>query len=87
MVIGIMNISTKEIVETFILGKLPKLGMLHENKRTYIFPHGEFEVNLVRQIQVSKSGGHRLTCKSGLMVYVPSGWMGIFINSKHGWEQ
>lgn len=67
--------------------------MLHENERTYYFPvegsdkHSELHVGFVRELEVSKSGGHRITCASGLLVYVPSGWIGIEIDSDEGWEQ
>lgn len=68
--------------------------MLHENKRTYFFPDKddpeflhEVEITFVKEVKVSKSGGHRLTCHGGRMVYVPTGWLAIEIESDSGWEQ
>jgi len=63
------------------------MAKVHEILRTYIFRNGhELEVAEVRNIQVSESGGHRLTCSGGEMVYVPYKWLGIEIDSERGWE-
>lgn len=63
---------------------MPKV---HEYLRTYIFREGhELEVLDVRDVKVSESGGHRLTCKGGEKVYVTTGWLGIEIDSDRGWE-
>ena len=60
---------------------------LQETSRTYIFPNKEqHEVYNVVDLQVSKSGGHRLTCANGAMVYIPFKWIAIQIISNHGWE-
>ena len=65
---------------------------LHEYKRTYYFPLSDgttFELNVhsVRHLKVSSSGGHRLTKRDGTLVYVPTGWVCIVIDSDRGWEQ
>jgi len=68
--------------------------MIHEKERTYYFPNPitgkdwyTIGVSDVRELIVSKSGGHRLTTKDGRMIYVRSGWICIEIKSDFGWEQ
>lgn len=67
--------------------------MLHEKTRTYFFPNKiedqmnhEVTVQFVTEVKVSDSGGHRLTCKYGKLVYIPTGWLAIEIETDHGWE-
>lgn len=63
------------------------MSRVHEFSRIYIFREGhELHVSDVRDVKVSESGGHRLTCKGGEMVYVTTGWLGIEIDSDRGWE-
>ncbi len=66
---------------------------LNERSRTYVFEPREYPkldkdytVENVVELQVSKSGGHRLTTKDGGMVYIPFKWIAIEIQSDHGWE-
>lgn len=65
--------------------------MLHEKSRVYYFEakdgFREIEVTNVRELLVSKSGGHRLTKSDGYLVYIPTGWLAIKIHSNFGWEQ
>ena len=59
----------------------------HEKSRIYVFPNGGFyAVTNVKELLVSKSGGHRLTTADGLLVYVPFTWLAIEIESETGWE-
>lgn len=61
--------------------------MLHEIERVYIFPDDqELSIIKVRDVKVSESGGHRLTCDNKQLVYVRPGWLGIEIESTKGWE-
>ena len=61
--------------------------LLHEISRRYIFPKGEFiEIGAVVDLEVSKSGGHRITTSSGEMFYIPFTWLAIKIDSHDGWE-
>lgn len=64
-----------------------KDAIIQETTRCYIFPNDEeYNVDGVIHISVSKSGGHRLTTKDGLMYYIPFTWLAIEIRSDHGWE-
>ena len=63
------------------------MSKINESCRTYIFPRDELMViHNVRELLVSKSGGHRLTTKDGVMYYIPFKWIGIIIASDRGWE-
>ncbi len=63
------------------------MGHVNEKIRSYWFPEGKIiDVKCVRHIKVSDSGGHRLTCDDGTMVYVPYKWLCIVIDSDNGWE-
>ncbi len=63
------------------------MSKVREISRTYIFEHpNEVQVDDVRNIEVSDSGGHRLTCNNGSMIYVRAGWYAIEIESDFGWE-
>lgn len=60
---------------------------LQEQSRKYYFPGNEtFEVTSVRELVVSKSGGHRLTRANGKLVYIPPKWFAIKIKTKKGWQ-
>jgi len=63
------------------------MAKVNENSRRYLFPNDEeIVIDNVRDIQVSSSGGHRLTTKEGGMVYIPFKWLAIDIDSDKGWE-
>lgn len=60
---------------------------LEEQSRKYYFPGNDtYEVTSVRKLEVSKSGGHRLTRANGQLVYVSPKWLVIKIKTKHGWQ-
>ena len=63
------------------------MAEVNEKLRIYYFPKDEsIHVVGVTDIQVSKSGGHRLTNKLGQLWYIPTGWLAIQIDSDNGWE-
>ena len=63
------------------------MAKVNEKSRTYHFPNRDmFTIKNVRILNVSDSGGHRITTKEGLMFYIPPKWIAIFISSKKGWE-
>jgi len=60
---------------------------INEKSRTYYFPNKEtIVVDEVRILDVSKSGGHRLTTEKGTLLYIPYKWLAIAISSDKGWE-
>ena len=64
-----------------------EMTTINEKTRIYRFPNGEWiEVEDVQELEVSSSGGHRITTKTGKMYYIPFKWLAIEIESDHGWE-
>lgn len=62
------------------------MGECDEKQRTYVFDNKDITVKDVIKVDVSKSGGHRITTKDGGMVYVAPKWLAINIISDHGWQ-
>lgn len=62
------------------------MGKCNEKERTYIFDNTGISIKNVTNVDVSASGGHRITTADGVMVYVAPKWLAIEIDSVNGWE-
>lgn len=55
----------------------PSFTTVQEQNRTYTFPTGKVTLEGVVDINVSKSGTHRINTKDGKKHIVPPGWIHI----------
>ena len=60
----------------------PKFTPVHEQNRTYTFPNGTVSLEGIVDINVSKSGTHRINTKDGKKHIIPPGWIHIEFDAK-----
>ncbi len=62
------------------------MTVLHEVSRRYTYDNFQITIQGVRQLEVSKSGNHRLITEDKHLHIVKPGWIHIEIVSTKGWE-
>jgi len=63
--------------------KKPEFIKVHEQDRTYVFPDGEcIPIRGVTEINVSKSGTHRLNDSNGAKWVIRNSWLAIRFHAK-----